>query len=307
MRARPALLLLVAVAIAGGTAMLANSWLKAQRIREIARAAAGVTAPPARSVLVARTAIRRGEILRPYDLVWQAWPAGDIDKAYLVEGGSRKPDGFAGWVAINPFAKGEPITLEKIIAPGDRGFLAAVLQPGMRAISVPVTVTSGVSGFVFPGDRVDLLLTYAVPPRGDAEKDRTRPYEHRATATVLRNLRVIAIDQKLQAKPGEAVVAHTATFEVTPKQAEGIALSSEIGKLSLSLHSLVADPSAASGDSPIASAATYTLDTEITPLLPKANGGSGPPQTLPVTILHGLSEKQINFPLRSALLAARGQ
>ena len=312
MRARPALLLVVAVAIAAGTALLANSWLKAQRMREIAGVAAGMLAPaPARGVLVARKAIRRGEILRPYDLVWQTWPAGDIDKAYIVEGGPRKPDDFAGWVAINPFAMGEPVTLEKIIAPGDRGFLAAVLQPGMRAVSVPVTVTSGVSGFIFPGDRVDLLLTYAVPVRAAAGKNGARPYEHRATATVLRNLRVIAIDQKLQAKPGEAVVAHTATFEVTPKQAEAIALASEIGKLSLSLHSLVADPSAAAAGTgpagpPLAATATYTLDTQITPLLPKAGAGGGAPQALPVTILHGLSETQINFPLRSAHLAARG-
>ena len=67
-------------------------------------------------------------------------------------------------------------------------------------------------------------------------------YEHKAAATVLRNIRVIGIDQRLESKAGEAVVAHTATFEVTPKQSEGIALASEIGKVALTLRSLVPAP-----------------------------------------------------------------
>ena len=96
-------------------------------------------------------------------MVWQTWPEGGLDKTYVVMGGPRTPESFAGWVAKNPIAGGEPISEAKIIAPGNRGFLAAVLRPGMRAISVPVTITSGISGFIFPGDQVDLMLTYSVP------------------------------------------------------------------------------------------------------------------------------------------------
>ena len=70
---------------------------------------------------------------------------------------------FAGWVAREPFVAGDPISEAKIVSPGSRGFLAAVLSPGMRAVSVPVTATSGISGFVFPGDQVDIVVSETVP------------------------------------------------------------------------------------------------------------------------------------------------
>ncbi len=149
--------------MAGGTAFLARSWLAAQRTREAAAVAPKVVQRPIKSVLVAHRDLSRGAILTVEDLVWQVWPEAGINKNYVVEGGPKKIDSFKGWVANIPITAGEPITEAKIIAPGSRGFLAAVLSPGMRAISVPVTVTSGISGFIFPGDHVDLLLTYALP------------------------------------------------------------------------------------------------------------------------------------------------
>jgi pilus assembly protein CpaB len=242
MRARTLLLLLLAVLLAGGTAVLARAWLSAQHSKELADAAPMALAMPAKSVLVARAEIHRGQILRPDEMVWQTWPEGGLDKTYVVIGGPRTPDSFAGWVARNPIAGGEPINETKIIAPGNRGYLAAVLRPGMRAISVPVTVTSGISGFVFPGDRVDLLLTYAVPLPVTSADAGTAGYQHKAAETVLRDIRVIAIDQRLDSKAGEAVLAHTATFEVSAKNSEVIALASEIGKVSLTLRSLVPTP-----------------------------------------------------------------
>ena len=247
MRARTLILLFVAVLLAVGTAYLARTWLAAERSKELAEAAPMALPTPAKSVLVARADIKRGQILRPDEMVWQTWPEGGLDKNYVVMGGPRTPDSFAGWVAKNPIAGGEPVTESKIIAPGNRGYLAAVLRPGMRAISVPVTITSGISGFIFPGDDVDILLTYAVPVRGDdRDKDKKANYDHKAAETVLRSIRVVAIDQRLESKAGEAVPAHTTTFEVTPKQSEVILLASEIGKVSLILRSLVPDP----GDSP---------------------------------------------------------
>src|SRR5690349_18361093 len=198
MRLRSLLLLLVAVGLAGGTAMLARAWLAAQRASEIAEASPLALPAPAKSVLVARNDIRRGQILKPEDMSWQVWPEGAVDKSYVVLG-TRTPESFAGWVARNPVAGGEPITEAKIIAPGNRGFLAAVLRPGMRAISVPVTTTSGISGFVFPGDQVDILVTHPLPEAGGASL-------HKASETVLHDVRVIAVDQKLDSKGGEAIV-----------------------------------------------------------------------------------------------------
>jgi pilus assembly protein CpaB len=125
-------------------------------------------------------------------------------------------------------------------------------------------------------------------------------------------VRVIGIDQRLAANPGEAVIAHTATFEVTPKQGEIIALAGEIGKISLTLRSLVPgteegeEPPERPADSRLAEAASVTLDSDISPLLPKIPAPTTAPgadfggpsagdgkrvDTGPVTILRGKSNK----------------
>src|SRR5271165_3836649 len=197
MRGRTLILIFIAVLLAGGTGMLARAWLAAQK-QQAAEALplAQAMAPPGKSVLVARAQIARGQILKPEQLVWQPWPEGALDKSYVLQG-ARGPEAFAGWVARNPLASGEPITEAKIVAPGSRGFLAAVLRPGMRAISVPVTATSGISGLVFPGDQVDILITHTIV--GAPNKDNrsypedNNPAEHKATETVLHNVRIIAV------------------------------------------------------------------------------------------------------------------
>src|ERR1700746_3119525 len=211
MRSRTLLLSLVAVLLVGVTFYLAKTWLNAQRAADMAEASPLALPAPAKSVLVARVGVQRGQILKPDDLVWQVWPEGTLDKSYIILG-TRTPESFAGWVARNPIAGGEPMTESKIIAPGNRGFLAAVLRPGMRAISVPVTVTTGISGFIFPGDQVDLLISYLVPVTSSASSGGGSSYEHKASETVLHDVRVIAIDQRLETKAGEALVAHTATL-----------------------------------------------------------------------------------------------
>ena len=279
MRARTLILFFVALTLAGGTALLVRSYL-AQKNGEAEQQALARPAAPQKFVLVARGAILRGQILKPQDLSWQVWPEGGIDKNY-IQVGTRTAESFAGWVARDPFAAGEPISDAKIVSPGSRGFLAAVLRPGMRAISVPVSVTSGISGFVFPGDQVDILITHRT---GHGES------QHEAAETVLQDVRVIGIDQKLDSKNGEALVAHTATFEVTPKQSEMIAVATEIGKLSLTLRSLASNESEKSAaDSPAADAqqqGTFTLDSEVSQLLPKPGAGSAG-----VTVLRGGSAK----------------
>ena len=274
MRIRTLILFVIALSLAGGTAMMVRSLL-AQKTAEVEAAPLARAAAPQKSVLVARGAIARGQILKPQDFSWQVWPEGGIDKNY-IQAGTRSAEAFAGWVARDPFAPGEPISEAKIVAPGSRGFLAAALAPGMRAVSVPVTATSGISGFVFPGDQVDILITHRLA--ASAENS------HEAAETVLHNVRVIAVDQKLDSKNGEPLVAHTATLEVTPKQSEIIAVATEIGKLSLSLRSLATGP----GDGPADASSddahgTYTLDNEVSQLLskPETAGPAG------VSVLRG--------------------
>jgi len=288
MRVRTLILFAVAILLAGGTAMLVRSWLAQQRTVEAE--AAPMPPPPAqKSVLVARSAIARGQILKPTDLAWQTWPDGGLDRAYIQKGAKTIED-IAGWVARDPLGPGEQITEGKVVAPGSRGFLAAVLRPGMRAVSVPVTATSGISGFVFPGDQVDILITH--PLQASGVKGEGVP--HQASETVLHDVRVLAVDQKLDSKGGEAIVAHTATLEVTPKQSEVIAVASEMGKLSLSLRSLTTPP----GEETVADSAdnagsgTFTLDSEVSRLLPKPFTQKDNPGADVVTVLHGTGKSE---------------
>jgi len=265
MRLRTLVLFVVALSLAGGTAMLVRAFL-AQKTAEVEAAPLARAAAPQKSVLVARGPITRGQILKPQDFSWQVWPEGGIDKNY-IQTGTRTAEAFAGWVARDPFAPGEPISEAKIVAPGSRGFLAAALAPGMRAVSVPLTATSGISGFVFPGDKVDLLITHRVTSHTEGD--------HEAAETVLHDVRVIAVDQKLDNKNGEALVAHTATLEVTPKQSEVIAVAVEMGKLSLSLRSLAIDgpdEGARADGSADDGHGTFTLDSEVSQLLSKPGG-----------------------------------
>lgn len=286
MRARTLVLFALALLLAGGTALFARSWL-AQRAAQVQAAAPVVHAPPPKAVLVARMTIGRGQILKPADFAWQVWPAGPIDPAYILRG-ARASKSLAGWVAREPFAAGEPITKAKIVAPGDRGFLAAVLRPGMRAVSVPVTATSGISGFIFPGDRVDLLVTQTIIPPGGADKT-----PHKEAETILHDIRVLAVDQRLAGKDGEAALAHTATLEVTPKQSEIIAVASDMGALSLSLRSLVDAKRRKTADSSLkAQNPTYTMDSEVNPLLPKPFLGKGNQNSSTITILRGNGSKE---------------
>jgi pilus assembly protein CpaB len=301
MRSRTLILIILAVVLAGGTALLARSWLASERNREIASASPVPVPTPSKSVLVARSDLKRGQLLKAEDLVWQVWPEGGLSSNYIVIG-TKTPESFAGWVVREPIVAGEPITEKKVVAPGNRGFLAAVLRPGMRAVSVPVTPTTGGTGFIFPGDQVDVMITYSVTVVDpDKPNQNAQNNEHKVAETVLRDIRVIAIDTKTDSKPGDAVVAaHTATLEVTPKQSEVLTLSNEMGKLSLTLRSIVpsstvvaaatpgpdyytkvaagdtgatdtnppvAEANPAAPDSPGAIDATYTLDSEISSLL----------------------------------------
>jgi pilus assembly protein CpaB len=298
MRGRTVIVFMIAALLAGGTAMLVRSLLM-QRATVVATNPPAPPPVPQKTILVAAAPIARGQILKPADLAWHPWPDNAIAPEFILSGGQSEKS-FAGWIAREPFVAGEPIVKAKILAPGDRGFLAAVLRPGMRAVSIAVTQTSDISGFVFPGDRVDVLITLPLPPEGSSSNG----YVHKAAQTVLHDIRVIAVDQQPDSKSGQAVVAHTVTLEVTPKQSEVVALADEMGKLSLSLRSLVAAPrdepapvsvADAGGGAPAITASdsvdsrassSFTLDSEVSQLVPKP-GSEHNSHDSKVTILRG--------------------
>src|SRR5215218_6841611 len=273
MNSKRIVFLLLAVIVAGTTAFLARAWLQAERAAIAAQIAVPKpVAAPSVQVLVAKNALRTGQLIKPEDLRWQAWPQGALPQTYIIEG-KRPLTDFVGAVARTSFRVGQPLVDTDIVMPGSRGFLAAVLRPGLRAVSVPATATSAVSGFIYAGDRVDVLLTHTLNgPSG----------QHSATETILRNARVIAMDQRLDFAPGDKPeVGKTATLELTAKQTEIVTLAVKMGELSLVLRSLQ-DPEdgdrdqAAADEGPAELGYSYTHDSQVSRLI-KGPTAAAPP------------------------------
>lgn len=224
---------LLALTLAAASTYGVRSWLEERRTPS---PAAPVAAKPVtKGVLVAARELEVGQFVQPDDVRWQRWPDVDIPESYFVEG-RRTLDDVVGAVLRRPTVVGSPIVSEDVVKPGDRGFLAAVLDPDMRAISVPVDDASSNAGLIFPGDHVDVLLTQSLSS-GDGGT-----LHRRVSETVLHDVRVLAMGRRLTSGEGEEgavnAQARTATLEVTPAAAEKVALVTELGRLSLSLRSL---------------------------------------------------------------------
>jgi pilus assembly protein CpaB len=196
-------------------------------------------------------------------------PQSGLSPSYITSD-AHQIEEFNGAVARRSIAAGELITSADIMRSNEGGFMSAVLTPGMRAVSISVNLTSGNAGFVFPGDKVDLLLTHKIPSTipNDTEL---------ASETFIQNVRVLAIDQMLDNPENKAVVAKTITLEVTPKQAEMINVATNLGSISISLRSLATDSKGApvASDKP-ATGATVTPAAAATPI--PVTGATAPAQ-----------------------------
>ncbi|MDP3377408.1 MAG: Flp pilus assembly protein CpaB [Brevundimonas sp.] len=223
---------------------------------------------PMAKVLVAAKDLPAGSRLTAADMVWKDWAVSAVDAAWVTDGtvpipargqttaAAQKPDGavarvtraateavtqasksdFVGAVVRETILAGEPIVARKVVPAGDSGYMAAYLEPGMRAMAIRVTVETAAGGFILPGDRVDVLLTRetTLSNMGTQEGDRPRF----SSSTVLQNVKVLAIDQSTRVSDSEqAVVGATATLEVRPGDAEALALAKSEGELSLVLRS----------------------------------------------------------------------
>ena len=225
------MLLLGALIIAIGTALAAKSLFTGA---SAPKAEAVQAVPLGPKALVAQRALPVGTIITADSVSFQPWPKEMIQDAYFLEG-EADINKLLGTVVRFPVTAGQPVTQGALVAPGDRGFLAAALGPGMRAVTITVSQKTGVAGFIFPGDRVDLLLTQSVRAGDSGEPLKT-------AETILRNLRVLATDQstETESENGKTVVrsARTITLEVTPRIAEKIAVADTIGTLNLALRSI---------------------------------------------------------------------
>jgi pilus assembly protein CpaB len=273
MSSRKVILLLVAAMVAIGTVMVARSMMQPQT------EAAQAPVVPATQVLAATHDLAIGSILKESDMKWIPW-ATDTDTSQFYVKSKDDSGRLIGAVLRDGMRSGDPFLTGHVVQPHDHGFLAAVLQPGKRAISIMLSPSSEVAGFIFPGDHVDVILTHSF-----SRKDNADLTERRVSETVLSDVRVLALDQKSDSMSTDPKVAQLATLEVTPKQAEKIALAADLvgqagpnarGSLSLVLRSLAAEDAVNAAPEP----GTGTGDTaapaagEKLPVVVYGTGGS---------------------------------
>ncbi|HUZ13279.1 MAG TPA: Flp pilus assembly protein CpaB [Caulobacteraceae bacterium] len=218
---------------------------------------ASLPAQPMTRVLTARTDLAVGDRLSTDDMAWQPWPLANLNGAYISDGqtlepqsagaaaaisriggkltdiataGGPKLQAMVGAIVRDPIYAGEPITAAKIVRGGDSGYMAVRLPPGMRAMSLPVSVDSGAGGFIEPGDRIDVLATHP-----DTSKSGQGGM---ITETVLSNVQVLAVDQHTNAvKGGTSLIGATLTLEVPAASADSLARAKAQGNLVMALRS----------------------------------------------------------------------
>ncbi|MDP9102391.1 MAG: Flp pilus assembly protein CpaB [Pseudomonadota bacterium] len=229
---------------------------------------------PMTRVLVAGRDLQPGDRLTAGDFTWQAWPQSGLNPLYITDGAAAAPTkapvtdkiatvaaikardtlsggaeggaaAFVGAIVREPMLRGEPLLASKVVKGTDAGILAVSLEPGMRAMAVPLSAESAAGGFILPGDHVDVVQSRKVDGLNGQQKF--------AAGSVLRNVKVMAIDQQTKGSVKNATPAQigaTATLEVTPEQAELLALSKSQGELTLILRpfsEIAGGPSAGGG------------------------------------------------------------
>jgi len=289
---RPKLiLLLAALVIAGGTMFLVRSMMAPANIGPAA------PAESASEVLGAARDLPTGSILKDADLKWISWPAG-AQSANLYAKGTSDKTAVIGSVLRHGLHSDEPLLTSQVVNSHAQGFLAAVLTPGMRAMAITVNPGGEVAGFIFPGDRVDVILSHIINRKDDPDMT-----DRHISETVLSDVRVLALDQKSDDQANDPKVAQLATLEVTPRQAEHLALAEQLGTLSLSLRSLATEEPLSNPPSPIQVPAaellpphTHTWDSDISHAFPTPGGDDSLLQK--VQIMRGKTTSESTFERR---------
>lgn len=231
--------------------------------------------------LTAAHALPAGTLARDEDFTVKKVPAGQVPPDSIPDTPEVRAS-LRGALIRNYLDAGVTITTDDILRPRDRGFLASVLAPGTRAISVGVDPVSGVSGLIWPGDYVDVILTQKMAKASEA---------HRILSeTILKNIRVIGIDQKIvQGAPANASaaghLARTVTLQVTPAQAEKLTVARDLGTLDLTIRSASDHP-----DPAFASASTM-YGADVSPALSRTHETSG----VTVQVIEGDKRKEVQF------------
>jgi pilus assembly protein CpaB len=216
----------LALVAAGGAALLVRSMLGGGTPKVEAR----TPAVPMSEVLVASSALAPGQQLSADQVRWEKWPTASVDSSFIThQSAGSEQAAVKGTVVRTPIIAGQPITNSALVHGDASGFMAAMLTPGMRAVSITIGTDAGAGGFVLPNDRVDVLFT----------KKFSGSDSPVASVIIISDVRVLAVDQIYkQEKDTKAVTAKSATLELTPEQSEMISRAQMSGTLSLALRPL---------------------------------------------------------------------
>jgi pilus assembly protein CpaB len=229
----------------GATLIIAGLGLAAMWATRLTKPAATIVThqePVRPALLTALHPLSSGTLLREGDIGWKEVAPGQARPGQLLRGEVSETE-FLGAITRRDFAEGEALVASELVKPSDRRFLAAVLRPGRRAVSISVDAPQSASGLVLPGDYVDVILTQNF---GDGVAAAQRSVGE----TVLHNVRVVAVDQSLGAAktqvPGQAAAAagpearlpKTITLELDERQAQILFVAMQLGKLQLAVRPL---------------------------------------------------------------------
>ena len=229
MRAVFGLVLIVGMGLAGFAIYMVQGYFQQQNAALAAQRAAMAQAVPTVDVIAVNRVVEHGEQITQEDVVTIRYA-----EPFLPEGVFRTmeevfsdgPDKFR--VAVRQMEPNEPLLLAKVTAPGEVAGITALLERGMRAFAIKVDVASGVSGFLTPGDRVDVYWTgrvTGIDGGGNGE----------VTKLIQEGVQLVAVDQTSESGRSGATIARTVTVQVTPDQVAALAQAQATGNLSLSL------------------------------------------------------------------------
>jgi len=236
MSARQLIVLVVAAIAAVGALLL----IRGLGSRQAEQTAAETEQIAGEQVLVAAKDIPQGAALAPSDLAVALFPQSSVSPSFvrLTQQPSAQAD-FVGGVTRRAFVAGEPISASAIVQPEGRGFLAAQLEPGYRAVAVEIEASRAAGGFIQPNDRVDVIVTARVNSGEGSSGQQVN------SDIVLRDIRVMALgadtETQTSGQAPEVVEANVAVLEMTAEDARVLALADELGAISLALRGVQAE------------------------------------------------------------------
>jgi pilus assembly protein CpaB len=223
-------------------------------------------------VLSVSEPMNKGDRVNKGDLKWIDWPTDAVTAALITNDADADVsvmDSLMGAFVREPLTPGDPLVMSRFIRAGDAGIMAALLSPGMRAVTVRISVDTASGGFIQPGDKVDIILQEMIQPDSDVGGS-TQP-KFIAT-TIFENVTILAIDQSFSNNPegGAAIPGSTATLELSPRDAERVTVAQVRGDLSLVLRGF----SGSSARAPSRASSPSETEKSVPPLTIYRSGAS---------------------------------